>query len=352
MEEMSGPPRRRVRVALVGCGAVVQHQHLPAYAASPELEVVAVCDPAADRRSAVGDLLDLPAHRRLATAAELAELRDRPEAVVVATPTATHDAVIEELLDSGFHVVSEKPISPTVAGCASLARRAASRRRRLGVLHNYRFATMWRVSADELAAGAVGEPLGFDVRLVDPGPLPGLTPGQPMWRTARPMAGGGCLLDAGYHFVYLAEDLMGSRVTRVTADAIETVTAGWSVEDRARVRLHHASGATTNILVDWTARTRRSPYLRITGSLGHLEIDEDTATVTVKPHGRAGRVIRCADDPHGFHGALPEAVLGTVERVDHHGTAERGLRVVQIIEACYQSAIRHTAVHPDEQELS
>ncbi|GAA3733342.1 Gfo/Idh/MocA family oxidoreductase [Plantactinospora mayteni] len=344
-------PPARVRVALVGCGAVVQHGHVPAYAASPALDVVAVCDPAAERRSTVGRLLGVPPHRWLDRASDLTVLADRPQVVVVATPTATHDAVIDDLLGNGFHVVSEKPISPTVDGCLALVRRATGHGRRLGVLHNYQFATMWQATAAELAAGAVGDPLAFDVRLTDPGPLPGLMPQQPMWRTSRSLAGGGCLLDAGYHFVYLAEELMASPVTEVTADAIETVTPGWSVEDRARVRLRHAGGAVTSLCVDWTVRTRQRPYLRVTGSRGHIEVDEDAAMVTVHRHGDAERVIDCTDDPHGFRTALPGAVLGTVGDADHRGSAERGRRVVSIVEACYASAAEGKTVHLDRPEL-
>lgn len=40
---------RPIRMGLIGCGAVASYGHLPAIAATPGLELVAVCDPDSHR---------------------------------------------------------------------------------------------------------------------------------------------------------------------------------------------------------------------------------------------------------------------------------------------------------------
>jgi predicted dehydrogenase len=239
-----------VRVAVAGCGGVVETGHAPAYREATGIEVVALCDLAEKRRTIVGDLLGVPEAHRFATLSSFATMAAPPNVVVVATPTATHSAVISHLLRHGFHVVSEKPISPAADDCAALSRQAAGCGLRLGVLHNYESAPTWRAIAGELAAGMIGEPTTFEVRIADSGPLPGRMPQQPMWRTSRALAGAGCLLDQGYHYVYLAESLLGSRIVEVPAERIDSVTTGWDVEARAEVWFTHASEAVSHILID------------------------------------------------------------------------------------------------------
>jgi predicted dehydrogenase len=325
----------------------VETGHTPVYLATDDINLVALCDPAPERRTTVGQLLGVPEERQFAQTAALGMANVRPDVVVVATPSATHSAVIETLLRSGFGVVSEKPISPTAAECTALCELAAAYGRGLTVLHNYKTATTWRTAAAELTSRVVGEPVCFDVCLADPGPLRGFSPDAPLWRTARPLAGGGCLLDQGYHFVYLAESLLGSPVVAVRAESIHTRTPDWSVEDFARVRLTHANCAVTRLSLDWTVRRRRRPCLRVTGTQGSVQVDEDAARVIVRDHHDEVRVLDCSSDPDGYQRALPAAIRSVAAGGGNRYWSEQGTHVVTIIEACYTSARYRTEIALD-----
>src|SRR5688500_9104521 len=93
--------KKKVKIALVGLGRMGRN-HLRVLRETPGFDLVAAVDGAA---SAPNDLGDVPF---LKNVAELAA-RD-VEAVIVATPTATHHAIALELIAMGKHLLVEKPI--------------------------------------------------------------------------------------------------------------------------------------------------------------------------------------------------------------------------------------------------
>lgn len=102
----------RVRVGVVGCGLVAQAMHLPYLTQLRELfEVTAVAEPSRTVREALqaryGVANGYADHRALLEAGRL-------DAVVVASPAATHAAAVLDALDAGLHVFVEKPLCITL----------------------------------------------------------------------------------------------------------------------------------------------------------------------------------------------------------------------------------------------
>lgn len=101
-----------VRTALAGYGywGVNLARNL---AAAPTTELVGVADPAADQRARVE--VD---HPSIAVWSSFSELLadDSVEAVVIATPASLHEAMALEAIETGRHVMIEKPLADTVAG--------------------------------------------------------------------------------------------------------------------------------------------------------------------------------------------------------------------------------------------
>lgn len=107
------------RVALVGAGRWGKNL-LRTLVESPACELVAVADVSATARAAAH-----AAAPRAATCASLSEaLAHHPDAVVVATPPATHAALTLEALAAGRSLLVEKPLATTVADAARCARAA------------------------------------------------------------------------------------------------------------------------------------------------------------------------------------------------------------------------------------
>src|SRR5918997_1648815 len=98
----------KIRVGVVGCGAVTERYHLPALLASADVTVVALVDPVIERARALAPRLGGP----LVVANHL-EVAGKVDLAIVATPNAYHEQIVVDLLDRWIHVLVEKPMART-----------------------------------------------------------------------------------------------------------------------------------------------------------------------------------------------------------------------------------------------
>ena len=101
---MSAGERERVRVGVVGVGALGQH-HARIYAELEEAELVAVYDVRAERAREIAGRYGAVA------VGSLGELATLVEAASVVVPTDRHREVALELMRQGVHLLVEKPIA-------------------------------------------------------------------------------------------------------------------------------------------------------------------------------------------------------------------------------------------------
>ena len=80
------------------------------------------------------------------------------DAVLVCSPTGTHEAIVMEALGAGLHVLCERPLCPTVEAADRLIETAASADRQLMVAMNHRYSFDLRSIQQFVASGELGEP--------------------------------------------------------------------------------------------------------------------------------------------------------------------------------------------------
>lgn len=133
---MAGLPAVRiVQVGLGGFGRDWAREVIPRV---PEVEVVGTADLSEGSRTlAVAEGLT-PADRCFASVEEALEATD-PEAVLVTASLVGHVPAARAALDSGRHVLIEKPFAPSVEEAEELVRLAAAKDRVVAVSQNYRF---------------------------------------------------------------------------------------------------------------------------------------------------------------------------------------------------------------------
>jgi len=227
-------PAQRLRLAIVGCGAVAERYHLPAVAASDEVELVALVDPATDRARGLADRYG--AEHVLADASGLPGLVD---AAIVATPNPLHAPVACELLRAGVHCLIEKPLAATTAECDEIAAAAAAGGAVVAVGHDFRLFPVATFAKELFAGGALGTVEGVDLRQSAGGRWPYAS----TYVFSKETSGGGVLLDFGVHMLDLLTWWLGdvSHVRSYRDDA-----AG-GVETECELELELDSGAPVTI---------------------------------------------------------------------------------------------------------
>ncbi len=190
-----------VRVALIGAGKVSDYHHVPALRLDPRAKLVAACD---------ADAVLLEQRRgqweidKVTTRYE--DLCRDPDidAIVIATPNASHREIAVAAAQAGKHVMCEKPLSLDASQVREMYRAAE----RAGIVHmtafTYRFAPSMRYLKHLVSSGALGMPRHFrSQRFLD---WPETSWG---WRQYKALAGGGDLFDMTIHRLDFAIDLLG-----------------------------------------------------------------------------------------------------------------------------------------------
>jgi predicted dehydrogenase len=123
---------RKIRAAVIGVGYLGRF-HAQKYAQAPGCELLAVVDARAEAREQVA------AELKTRPLADYQSLLGAVDAVSIATPTPAHCAIARDFLQSGAHVLVEKPITETPAEARELIALAARVGRILQVGHLERF---------------------------------------------------------------------------------------------------------------------------------------------------------------------------------------------------------------------
>lgn len=144
-----------VRVGLIGYGAWGRH-HARSVAAIEGAELHAIC--ARSDESAQAAKADFPAATVYRDYRDL--LRDADIALCdVVLPSDLHFEVSQAVLQSGRHLLLEKPMTLSIADGQSLIDLAKSKNRILAVGHELRLSSLWGRVKQVIDAGTIGEPL-------------------------------------------------------------------------------------------------------------------------------------------------------------------------------------------------
>lgn len=130
---------RRVRIGLIGTG-MMGAEHIVNLRLSPEFEITAIADPTPRSldwaRSVLGDAA--AGVTAFADPAELAR-SGLVDAVIVASPNHSHYENLQPLLETGLHILCEKPLCSDLDDARRIAERADRRDAVFWVGMEYRF---------------------------------------------------------------------------------------------------------------------------------------------------------------------------------------------------------------------
>jgi predicted dehydrogenase len=258
-----------LRGAIIGFGEVARHGHWPAYANSREAKIIAVVDRTEERRKAARETLS--SVKTFATIEELAAGAEI-DFVDICTPPALHGEPMFSALARGWNVLCEKPLLLDLVDLEKARSLARETGRAVVPVHNWKYAPIVRRATEMLVAGAIGALRGVEIETLRVQDCAVADPDHPNWRRDPAIAGGGVLMDHGWHAIYLARNWFGEEPLEIHASLHRS--APDAVEDEARLRLIFPSGQ-AKIFLTWRADARRNS-MRLIGERGEIAINDDT----------------------------------------------------------------------------
>lgn len=276
------------RTALLGFGHVAEHGHLPAWQTRQDFAIVAVAEPDPARRAVAAERL--PGAQLYADAAQLLAA-EAIEAVDIAAPPALHAPLAVAAARAGAHVLCEKPLATTVDDFRAMRDAARAADVALVTVHNWKHSAQFGRLATLLGEGAVGRPERIRLETIRAGRA--VSVGSE-WRGDAAVAGGGILVDHGWHALYLLLGLAGERPSAIRATVERRRYTGADVEDTASCEVDFPS-LRGEIFLTWAGEARATRW-QVQGTDGRVTLADDRGTL--EAHGAARGIA--------FDGSLSE----------------------------------------------
>jgi scyllo-inositol 2-dehydrogenase (NADP+) len=245
--------------------------HLGIVNALEDFEVVAICDSS----SLVGEVIEKYGHLHYVQKYEDLLKLEGLQAVVIATPTTTHEPMVRAALEHGLHVLCEKPLTLSSAESEALALLAESKGLIGQVGYHNRYIGTFNEVQRLLASGALGKISHVQAEAYGPVVL---KPSKPTWR-GKAGNGGGCLYDYAAHPLNLVNWFFG----RAESCGGAMLKSGFSaeVDDEVYAMLNLPNGISCNLSVNWSDASVRKMSTRISiwGEGGKIYADRQEIQV-------------------------------------------------------------------------
>ena len=205
------PGGKKLGVAVLGLGSYAKGEIAPALEVAKYCRLAGVITGTPSKGEAWRKRYDLPA-RSVYSYETMARVADNPDIdiVYVVTPPGTHRDFVVAMAKAGKHVISEKPLAPTVAECDEMIAACKAAGKKFSVGYRLEFEPhhreMVRLARDPNFGPFTKMRGGFGFHL-----------NGRQWRIDKKLAGGGPLPDVGIYVLQAARRAAGAWPIAVTA---------------------------------------------------------------------------------------------------------------------------------------
>lgn len=328
----------KIKVAVVGCGSIAKHRHIPEYAWNSNVELVAFVDPVLERAEHFAQL-----HGGKAYSSYIEMLKqEKVDAVSVCTPNFLHAEVSIAAANAGAHVLVEKPMASTAEEAEAMIEAAKKNGVFLMVGHNQRLMPPHVKAKEILNSGKLGKVLTFRTSFGHPGPEGWSVDGRESWFFRKEEATMGAMGDLGVHKSDLIRWLLADEVAQVAAFVGTLHKEGTDVDDNATCLLRMKSGATGSLVASWTYYKGQDNSTVLWCEKGVIKIDTDPNDQvivelldgTVERY-KVGQIATNEKQTHS--GVIDEFITSLLEGKKPRISGEEGLRSLQVILAAFES---------------
>ncbi|WP_128658612.1 Gfo/Idh/MocA family protein [Paenibacillus sp. 598K] len=329
---------KKIRVAVIGCGAIAQRRHIPEYAGNPNVELIAFVDPKLDRAQEVAAQYGANAYANYEDMLK----EEKPDAVSVCTPNGLHAEQSIAAAKAGAHVLVEKPMAVTDEEAEQMIAAAKEAGVYLMVGHNQRLMPPHVKAKQILDSGVLGRVLTFRTSFGHPGPEGWSLDGRESWFFRKEEAAMGAMGDLGVHKSDLIRWLLNDEVAAVTGFIGTLDKKDTDIDDNATIVLRMKSGALGSLVASWTYYKGEDNSTVIWCENGVLKIGTDPEDQVIVEL-RNGSVERhkvgaiATNEAQTTSGVIDEFVNSIITQTPPSISGEEGRKSLQVILGAFES---------------
>ena len=311
-----------IRVGVIGCGSISRQRHVYEYAHNKDVEIIGYYDFKKDRAEAMakdfgGKVYD--------TAEELIN-DSNIDAVSVCVANAFHAENTIAALNTGKHVLCEKPMATTYEDCLAMIEAAKKNNKHLLIGQNQRLTPTHKKVKELIASGEYGKVISFQTTFGHGGPESwSADKSANTWFFKKDAASFGSMADLGIHKLDLIRYLVSDEYSTVYSKQVvldKKFPDGTPIEvdDNSVEVLSFKNGAFGTVTTSWTVYGEEVQQTTLFLEKGVMKLyaDPQYSLIVVKADGTVDKfqldVIQTNDDEQqASSGVIDEFVSAILE---------------------------------------
>ncbi|CAH0219149.1 Gfo/Idh/MocA family protein [Priestia megaterium] len=331
----------KVKIGVIGCGSIAQHRHLPEYKMNEQVELVAVCDINTERANSVAQQYGVKAY----TNYEELLASGTVEAVSVCTPNYLHAPISVAALNSGVHVLCEKPMATSEEEAKAMIEAAKTNGKKLMIGHNQRFVASHQKARELIEKGEIGKIYSFRTAFGHGGPEGWSVDGKDSWFFKKDEAFIGAMGDLGVHKTDMLRYILNEEIVEVGAFVESNAKDFANVDDNAVCVLKTQSGIIGTLAASWAYNGKEDNSTIVYGEKGILRLEDDPTYSLVAQYA-TGEVVNYelgkiqSNDEGGQSNShvIEQFVDAVAEDKESPVPGEEGLKSLAVILAALKSS--------------
>lgn len=339
-----------MKYALIGCGRISPN-HIEA-AKNNNLEIVAICDLISEMMQEKSDKFSLNSVNKYEDYKEML-IKEKPELVAIATESGNHAKIALDCIESGCHVIIEKPIALSIADADAIIKAGKEKGVIVCANHQNRFNKSVQYMRKAMEEGRFGRLLhgAAHIRWNRGKNYYEQAPWRGTWEND-----GGCLMNQCIHNIDLLRWMMGDDVDEVMAYTDRLTHSYIEAEDIGLALVKFKNGSygiiegTTNVYPKNLEET-----LYIFGEKGTAKAAGVSDNIIEEWNFQDGldnpdevKAVYGENPPNVYgygHTPLYEDVIDAIKTGrDPYIDGEAGKRALELVLAIYKSAAEHRPV--------
>jgi predicted dehydrogenase len=328
---------KKLRAAIIGLGHQAAEDHIPGIYDSQFASLKAICDTNPKKLQEWEKKLRVKGYK------DFHELLDKEDIdfIVIATPHDTHMDIIKKASTKGIHVLKEKPFARSLKEALFINKICRESGIKVMVTLQRRFNPIY-TSFFQLK-DLIGEPFFVDAKytLFVDSPYKG-------WRGSREKAGGGCIIDMGYHMIDMIIWYFGLPKNVHAEFSCKAIPwKKYDAEDTAHILFAYENGLHGSLILS-RYYPPKTEFIKIVGSRGIIEIERGKIR-RLKSNGEVSEVLI---REHSWPAAAANQIDFFCKVINGEEKEicdpQYHLQHMAFIEACYLSKIKEKYINPRE----